>query len=355
MQHFSRRFAVYALAYALALGLQAVPAWAFATDGEIKTRVDALIGAFLHPLEAGTVTPPGLSLAVGVNGRLVHARGYGEERAGVPARPETRYKVGSITKHFTAAAVLNLIDRHAVAIDGKTAVTLDTPAAALLRGTDWAIEGGPPITVKNLLTMTSNLPNFTRRPPHNLDPWGAVPARKLLGEIAAMQPSGYPGSFEYSNTSYFLLSQIIEDVFVDGQSRRYEDIVQQDLFEPLHLQDTGVSGPSDVKPVAAPHYHRKPAFTEKDWLKGSGDIVSTAPDIFEWNRALMEGRILSPEARTAMLSDDARVDVWTYYGMGWFVTHAAKADKYFHSGTVPGYTSFNMSAGIRAIGFRLPF
>jgi hypothetical protein len=70
-------------------------------------------------------------------------------------------------------------------------------------------------------------------------------------------------------------------------------------------------------------------------------MASNVVDLFAWNAALMAGRILNPESRMAMFSDAARVDPVTYYGMGWFVSHENGWDQFSHSGSVPGFTSFN--------------
>ncbi|MEQ1671794.1 MAG: serine hydrolase domain-containing protein, partial [Hyphomicrobium sp.] len=196
---------------------------------------------------------------------------------------------------------------------------------------------------KNLLSMTSSLPNFTRRPPKHLDPWGAIPAQQLLGELKVLQPSGYPGSFEYSNTSYFLLSEILATLQVAGGARSYQGVLSQEIFDKLGLHDTGfATSPILGERLAKPHYNRKPAFGMPDWLQGSADICSTVRDLFMWNKAVMEDRLLSRSMRDAMFSDAARVDVWTYYGMGWFVRHKDGRDEYSHSGSVPGYTALNL-------------
>ncbi len=165
----------------------------------------------------------------------------------------------------------------------------------------------------------------------------------MLTGIKDYRPSGYPGSFEYSNTSYFLLSEIMEDVDIGGVSRGYHRILRDEFFSRLGLQDTGFGGDAKVaKELATPHYRRRPRFSQPDWLKGSGDVASSVVDIFKWDKALMEGHALSPQMSAVMLSDQARVDVWTYYGAGWFITHKDGVDRYFHSGTVSGYTAFNL-------------
>jgi len=295
-----------------------------AEGGAFPSRAEALIRDFLNaPAKGSSVPVPALSVAVGRDGALLYAGGFGEVGRHRPATARSVYMVGSITKQFTAAALLRLIEKGARPRGGGTAVTPQTPVAEVLKIADaWAIEGGPPITIGHLLSMTSNLPNFTRRPPQSLDPWGAVPAGLLLGQLEAYRPSGYPGSFEYSNTSYFLLSELIEALAVGGVARNYHQVLKEELFTRLGLDSTGFAGDRTIEArLATPHYHRRPAFTLPDWLKGSGDAASSALDILRWNTAFMNGTALSTPMRDLMLSDAARVDVWTYYGAGWFITH----------------------------------
>jgi CubicO group peptidase (beta-lactamase class C family) len=311
----------------------------------LPPQVEPLVRDFMAARTDGTsVIIPGLSVAIGRDGALLYAAGFGEADAHRPATAQSVYMVGSITKQFTAAAVLRLIERGAKPRQGGAVVTQETPVADVLRIADaWRIEDGPPITIAHLLSMTSSLPNFTRRPPQSLDPWGAVPAGMLLGHLKEFRPSGFPGSFEYSNTSYFLLSELIEQLAVDGVTRNYHQVLKDELFMPLGLDSTGFAGDRAVDArLAAPHYQRRPAFAQPDWLKGSGDVASSVLDILRWNTALIEGQALSAPMRDLMLSDAARVDVWTYYGAGWFIIHKDGIDRYFHSGTVPGYTSFNL-------------
>ncbi|MBY0559598.1 serine hydrolase domain-containing protein [Hyphomicrobium sp.] len=330
----------------VAAALVRTPAGAVEGSGSLAASAATLIQNFAAAGADGKSSPlPALSVAIGRDGTLLYADGFGDvDDQHRSASAQTIYMVGSITKQFTATAVLRLIEKHAVVQRDGSPLTTATPLASLLDVADgWTLEGGPPITVGNLLSMTSNLPNFTRRPPHELDPWGAVPARRLLDGIKGYRPSGFPGSFEYSNTSYFLLSELMEAVEVDGVSRDYRRILQEEVFSRLGLADTGFGNdPSFAHRLASPHYRRRPRFSQPDWLKGSGDVASSVLDIFKWNKALMEGRALTPAMRDVMLSDSARVDVWTYYGAGWFITHKDGVDRYFHSGTVSGYTAFNL-------------
>jgi D-alanyl-D-alanine carboxypeptidase len=155
-----------------------------------RERIDSLAERFLEPhASPAPAPPPSISIVIGGNDRLLLARAYGEAHAGIPATERTVYHIGSLTKQFTAAAVLHLIEERVTAPLTGAPLTLDTPMQAIFEDVDnWTAEGEPPITVRSLLTMTSNLPNFTRRPPENVDPWGAVPAPRLLNELKKWSP-----------------------------------------------------------------------------------------------------------------------------------------------------------------------
>lgn len=309
-----------------------------------EKSADALVEAFMTQRGDRKILPPALSVSIGRNGALLFAKGYGEARPGQKAAAGTVYRIGSITKQFTAAAILRSIGKGAQAANSIDPITLDTPAAEVLpRSPSWRIENAQPITIGNLLSMTSNLPNFTRRPPRGLDPWGTVPAPELLDALTRLNPSDRPGTFEYSNTSYFILAEILEAISLGGRKRSYADALREDVFEPFGLKNSGLPYQSPASElVAHPTYHRRPAFLERDWLKGSGDAASTVLDLFSWNCAVMHAHAANEAWAITMLADSARVDVWTYYGMGWFITHKNGADQYFHTGSVPGFTSLNL-------------
>jgi CubicO group peptidase (beta-lactamase class C family) len=195
--------------------------------------------------------------------------------------------------------------------------------------------------------MTSNLPNFTRLPPAETNPWGRIGAPELLSELKKLKPSGWPNTFEYSNTSYFLLAEAIEEAIVPGEAapHAHRDVLRREIFTRAHLAETGFVGDYAAGAVVArPILRRPPVFDQPDWLKGSADVASSAADLYAWNAALMSGRVLSPELFASMVSDGARVTPEIYYGMGWFVEHRPGRDVLTHSGLVPGFTSYNLIA-----------
>ena len=333
------RIGIIAVAALLLLPGAARADWSADTPG----RIDALVKRFLTP-RAGAVRVPALSLAIGIDGKLVHAKGFGEARPDTPANERTVYHIGSLTKQFTAAAVLHLIETGARAPISRKALTLDTPMREIFEGVEtWTAADEPPISVRSLLTMTSNLPNFTSRPPPAADPWGAVETPNLLAALKRLPPHGWPNTFEYSNTGYFLLASVVEHVLAgDGQPVAFRQYVRTSIIAPLGLEQTGFVGDYALgSEVAQAHYTRRPAFAQPHWLDGSGDMASNAVDLFAWNKALVDGRVLGATSTAVMFSDAARVDPHTYYGMGWFIGHDNGWDSFHHSGSVPGYTSYN--------------
>lgn len=287
--------------------------------------------------------PMAVSVGVSLGGELVVARGWGEARPGVKADKDTLYQIGSLTKQFTAAGVLTLIEREA----GQPAsLSLDRPLRDLFDGASaWELPGAPPLTVRSLLTMTSNLPNFTRHPPPETDPWGAIPAARLLTEIKKLSPTAWPNSFSYSNTSYFLLSEIIEMRAAERSAATpgggYRGFLRSELFAPAGMARTGFAGDLPEADVATPHRRRYVGYDKPDWFKGSGDIVSSVADIFAWDKALMQGKVVSEEARELMFSRQAPITPLLAYGMGFYVERVPGLRIFSHTGTVPGYTAFN--------------
>jgi len=342
--------------WSAALGLMLVASQAASAtewSGEKAARADTLVTHFLERIDRQEPALPKAALVYGVATRdgLIASQAYREAAPGVPASIHTVFRVGSLAKQFTAAGMLDLIARGATLRDG-TRFSFDLALSRIFSGVEhWQGLGGDPdrqpVTLRSLLTMTSNLPNFTRRPPAAADPWGRIAAPDLLAEIKRFNPSGWPNTFEYSNTSYFLLAEAMEEAVVPGEAAPYthHTYLRDVIFRRAGLADTGFVG--DEVPdhaFAVPVYRRAPVFDQPDWLKGSADVVSSVADLAAWNAAIMGGRVLPDAFRAEMLSDGARVTPDIYYGMGWFIEHHRDGDLFSHSGLVPGFTSYNAIA-----------
>lgn len=301
-------------------------------------RVEAIVERYVE-----LNGPMAVSVGVSLDGQLMVARGWGDARPGVKADKDTLYQIGSLTKQFTAAGVLTLIEREA---GTPASLTLDRPLHDLFDGASaWELPGAPPITVRSLLTMTSNLPNFTKEAPPETDPWGAIPAARLLTQLKKLTPTGWPNSFAYSNTSYFLLSEIIEmraPPRADAPTGSgYREFLQTALFAPAGMARTGFAGYVAETDVATPQRRRHVGYDKPDWFKGSGDIVSSVADIFAWDKALMQGNVISDQTRELMFSRQAPITPLLAYGMGFYVERVPGLRIFSHTGTVPGYTAFN--------------
>jgi D-alanyl-D-alanine carboxypeptidase len=280
----------------------------------------------------------------------------GEARPGLPATEHTVYHIGSLSKQFTAAAVLALMDRGATAPRSHAPMTLTSSARDFFEDVDnWDGDGHGPVTPRGLLTMTSGLPSLIEHPPAQTDPWGPITSARMLEQLRKLPVSGKLAGFAYNNSGYFLLAEIVETVVAGNGlgAASFVDFVNGNIISRLGLADTSFIGDyASYSPMRAampswgktPAYRRRPAYVEADWLKGAADMASSAVDLFAWNKALMGNDLLSVESRHLMFADAARVGQSTYYGMGWFIEHSPGWDWYSHSGYVPGFTSSNMIA-----------
>ncbi len=348
----------------LFLAATAAPVCAQSWSAAKSAQVDQIVAHFRELNGADEATLPSLSLSIGIDGRLAAAKGYGSSD-GKPVTGNTLYEIGSITKQFTAAAALEMMRSGAVAGHSGTKLSLATPLSAVFGNASyWKAQ--PWLTIGRLLTMQSNLPNFTRRPPDGADPWQPISDSVLFHDIESQPPSEQSDDFDYSNTNYFLLAELMEESLLPGQTRpqSYHDLLRRQIFEPAGMANTRfiddqkatfdpdastlpapISAALKVQSatLALPDYGRRlrPAFTHPDWLKGSADVVSTALDLFAWDKALMDPKIVPAAVSDAMLSGQARVSPTLYYGMGWFYEEKDDSTVFSHSGSVPGYTSYN--------------
>lgn len=326
----------------------AAPHW----NTEKAQKLQHLVDRFISVKRAGNrPLADSLSIAIGTENGLLTAAAFGAAGPGQPATPDTIYHVGSLTKPFTAFAALKLVEQGAQAHDGSV-IKLSTPLKIIFSGVGhWKNRDGTAITLRNLLTMTSTLPNLTSRPPNPLDPWGRVPAKHILVALKATYPRPVSSTFEYSNTSYFLLSEVIDDVLMRRRTgpKTYREFLRRILLDKSGMRHTGFVGeplPRNAK-IAKPRYRAKPAFVQPDWLKGSADMRSTASDIYKMNKAMLDGQFLSDTSTKLMFSELNRVTPFDWYGMGWFVRDRGNEVTYSHSGSVPGFTSFNQVTRFR--------
>ncbi len=277
----------------------------------------------------------GISIAVFRGGEPVLVRGYGvaDRATGREVTPETRFRIGSVSKQFTAALVLLLAE------DGK--LSLDDRVSTHLPGIGHADK----ITIRQLLNHTSGYHDF-----YPLDfPEKAVIEKLTMRELAdrfcAMPLDFEPGThYSYSNTGYLVAGLIVEKV--TGQS--FGRVMHERIIGPLGLTDTAAIGHDAASPP--PHLDAvgyecaglgplAPAEMENpDCLIGCGGIVSTPRDVAKWQLALMDGKLLRPESLKEMTTPPTFSDgSVSGYALGMVIGSRYGRGSWGHGGATSGF------------------
>ena len=314
-----RRIALSLLLLVLAIpgAAQAEPAPSFAE------RADALVQPYAR---AGIFSG---AVIVARDGVVLFRRAYGAANRewSVANTPDTRFRIASLTKQFTAAAILTLQEA------GR--LSLDDPAARHMPGLP---PGWGAITLRMLLDHTSGLPNVNALPdyPTAIARTARTPMQvvaRLFAEDLLFPPGR---GQEYSNTGYILLAAIVERITGLG----FADAVRTLVLRPAGLTATGDADPERVLPQRASGYHR----ADGTWrnappvvaaaVAGAGGLVSTLDDLVAWDRALLSGRVLAPASLATMVEDRGYG-----YGLGWYLGRAYGQRLWSHGGFLDGFAA----------------
>ena len=226
--------------------------------------------------------------------QVLFSRGYGSANLewDVPNTPNTKFRLGSITKQFTAASILLLEERGKLSVNDPVKKYLpDAPAA-------W-----DKITIFNLLTHTSGIPNFTSFPDYaKLEPFSTT-AEQLVGRFRDRPLDFEPGtSWNYSNSGYVLLGYLIERI--SGVS--YETFVRDNIFTPLGMKDSGYDSNTAIilhraaGYVYAGNHFENSSFVHMTVPHGAGALYSTTEDLLKWVQGLFGGKLLQPASLDKM-------------------------------------------------------
>ncbi len=288
---------------------------------DLATRIDQYLAPFVAMNDfAGT-------FLVARRGRVLVERSYGlaNRETGTPNSADVVFHIGSISKQFTAAGIMVLVDRHLV--------DLDAPVDRYLPG----LANGGTITVRQVLTHSAGL----GRDLPDKRTYSAVPhtAAELLAAARSVPPIGKPGSqFAYSNIDYLLLAEIIERV--SGES--YGAFLASALFIPLGMSHTGVDSTPLILEHRASGYQTSVGtdvqhahFEDMSNELGYGALYSTAGDLLRWEEAWNRSPVLTPESWRAMFTDYGH-----QYGFGVSVRERAGHRVVGHDGNVPGFDGF---------------
>lgn len=291
------------------------------TPARIAAAVDSVAGSVVGSRVVG------MSVVVARGGAPLLAKGYGQadREAGTPVTAQTVFQIGSVTKQFTAAGILRLVEEGRVALDSSVAVYLPEFADS---------SGG--VTIRRLLNHTSGVRSYT-----SFLPAGAFSQQQVYDSIRAQRPDFAPGAdFRYNNSGYFLLGLVLERV----TGRPYAALMREWFFEPLGMEQTGYCG-EEGHPAPA-GYRRGPAgYTRVPPVDmrvpyAAGALCATGPDLARWMWALVNGRVVSPESYGMMIAPGrlAAGDP-VPYGFGLAADSADGRPIVSHGGGIPGFVS----------------
>jgi len=275
---------------------------------------------------------PGASVLVAHNGEIVYQKGFGyaDIEKKIPVTPDTKFKIGSISKQFTAVAILKLQEEGKITTDDKLSKYIpDFP-----RGNE--------VTIYQLLTHTSGIHDYNSTP--GIDVTKPVTPQALLDIIKKLPYDSNPGErYLYNNSGYFILAYIVEQL----SGKTLSEYLNETIFKPLGMTNSGLYYTDIVLDTEAQGYSMngekvtKADFQEMSWAFGVGSMYSTTKDLYKWNEAVFNGKVLSNATlktvfTQAVLNSGAKVD----YGFGWFLITNRGLKFIQHSGGVSGFSSY---------------
>ncbi|PIW56529.1 MAG: hypothetical protein COW16_00380 [Sphingomonadales bacterium CG12_big_fil_rev_8_21_14_0_65_65_10] len=294
------------------------------TSGELGKDVDAIAAHFSD-------TPIiGMTIAVSRGGRIVFIRGYGHSdlASGTAAGPDTVYEIGSITKEFTAAAILRLVERGRLRLDAPIHQYFPELTAA-----------APEVTLSHLLSHTSGL--SSERSAEDLT--APTDPEAIIAFLASRPAEFQPGEkFRYNNNGYNLLGLLIERA--SGTS--WQDYMEREFFAPLALESTHVCAASRDPRVSKAYRHPVkgsggPSEFERHHPSSTyaaGAICSTAADLLRWQEALVSGEVVGEQSVALMATPRTLSSgMPAPYGLGLFSDDALGEPHLHHGGASSGF------------------
>ena len=303
-----------------------------ALSPQLRTKVDDIANEVLK-----TTGVPSASVAIVQDGKVAYVQAYGAAKLDphTPATPQMRYSIGSISKQFTAAAILLLAE------EGK--LSLDDPVSKYVPG----LTDGDKITIRQLLSHTSGYQDFWPQdyvPPLMLKP---TTAEQIMDRWAKIPLDFPPGTkWQYSNTNYVIAGVIVEKV----SGMPLLQFLSQRVFTPLGMTSVADTNLNKLPPTDPTGYFKyalgpsHPAPKEgKGWMFAAGELAMTAEDLAKWDIAMIDQKILKPASYREMETEVVLKDgVGTNYGLGVFARNVNGHRVLEHSGEVSGFVAENI-------------
>ncbi|HEX4629381.1 MAG TPA: serine hydrolase [Chthoniobacterales bacterium] len=310
----------------------AASAWAQDSSNQTAAAIEKIFS------EAFPADAPGAAVLVVRNDSVLLRKGFGlaNLELRVPVAPEHVFRIGSITKQFTAVAVLQLAAAGRIKLDDDiSAYVPDFPGA------------GRKVTIAQLLNQTSGLASYTDEKKW-LTTWRQdVTPADLLAFTAGKPLLFDPGTnWAYSNTNYVLLGEVI----AKASGETYASYLQTKVLGPAGMEHTQYDNPDDVIAGRVPGYAapgpkkwKNAAYLSMTQPYSAGALISTVDDLWKWDKALSAGKLVSPK----LLADAHRNTVLpdgrsTGYGYGWSIGTVGQLQTIEHGGGINGFSAYEM-------------
>ncbi|TXE16332.1 serine hydrolase [Psychroflexus gondwanensis] len=281
-----------------------------------------------------TSDAPGVSILVAKDGKAIYSRGSGiaNLELDIKAAPKHVFEIGSITKQFTAVAILMLEEQGKLSVEDE--ITKFIP--------DYPTQDKT-ITVHHLLNHTSGIKSYTNMPSFMEFARTDMTPTVLMGRFKNEQMEFDPGTqFNYNNSGYIVLGHIIE--VVSGQS--YEDFIQTNIFDKVGMDNSYYGSMTRLIPNRARGYSKtETGYRNADYLSltlpyAAGSIMSTTADLLKWQNAISANTLIkksSLEKATNGSTLDSGEEIT--YGYGWYTGNINGSASVEHDGGIFGYSS----------------
>jgi D-alanyl-D-alanine carboxypeptidase len=301
-------------------------------DAALRARIDRIASAVLE--QTGV---PSASVAVVKGGKLVYTHAYGKARLDptLAATPDMRYSIGSISKQFTASAILMLQE------EGK--LTLDDPVGKYIP----ALTRGDEVTIREILSHTSGYQDYWPED-YVMTPMLKAETAQQIIDAWAKKPLDFdPGTkWQYSNTNFVIAGRIVEQI----TGRPLMDFLAERIFRPLGMKSVWNSDEAKLTQADATAYDRyalgplRVAPKEgRGWMFAAGELAMTAHDLALWDESLIAETVLKPESYKQMFTEVKLKDgTGTHYGLGVEIQERNGHRSIEHSGEVSGFVSDNI-------------
>ena len=268
------------------------------------------------------------TILVARDGKPIVSKGYGlaNIELNVPNKPENIFRLGSVTKQFTAMAVMMLQERGKLSVsDPICKYFTDCPEA-------WK-----PITIRNLLTHTSGITNYTEFPDFAKTAILPTPTTDMIVRLEKAPLEFAPGEkFAYSNSGYFLLGTVIEK----ASGKPYADFLQENIFTPLGMKQTGYDDPLRIIMNRAAGYQKQAGkvlnapYMDMSVPYAAGSLYSTTSDLLIWDQALYTEKLVSKKSLDEMFTPFK-----SGYGYGWGIGKRFEHRQISHGGGIYGFAT----------------